>query len=488
MPSVALNPTPLLQPVPGTRLVVVANRAPYALASTGAHRRHVGGLVSALEPVLNKRGGVWIASGGDTVRKSLPQKGLAPGAFFQVLQVPITEEEMQGYYHGFANRTLWPLCHLFLGRAVFERGYWRAYQRVNNKFALATIAEIASEDIIWVHDYHLALVPALLRAEGVTRPIGFFWHIPFPPAELWESLPWAADLLEGMLGADLIGFHTPFYVSNFLEAVARLTPFSVDASHGVVHLPGRRAQVVAMPVGVDSVFYKEVGSQASTLARARRLRRALRASQVILAVDRLDYTKGVAERLRAIEHLLEHYPRYRGRIAFVQIAVPSRSQVEEYRRFKREVDEMVGRINGRFARAGWFPVHYFYRSFTPHDLAAFYRAADIALVTPLRDGLNLVAGEFIAANFDGEGVLLLSRFAGIATYMPDAVIVNPYDYEGCAEALHQALSMDREERILHVRRLQTWLTQWDVHRWASTFLGILASSMTLDATAVQGAL
>ncbi|GBD11090.1 Trehalose-6-phosphate synthase [bacterium HR23] len=473
---------------PTGRLLVVSNRAPYTLTPGGKPVRHVGGLVSALEPVLRERGGVWVAAGSEGNTLGPLHKTPAGGPSLTLLSVPLSEEDVQGYYHGFANRTLWPLCHFFLGRTAFEQDYWRAYNRVNRKFAQAILAEGKEGDTVWVHDYHLALVPSLLRKEGFAQPIGFFWHIPFPPAELWEALPWARDLLEGMLGADLIGFHTPAYVANFLDAVEQSTSFGVERSSGVVHLPGRRAQVVALPVGVDTPFYHQAGSHPATLARAKRLRQTLRASQVILAVDRLDYTKGLPQRLRTIEHLLERHPRYRGRIAFVQIAVPSRSQAEEYRRFKREVDELVGSINGRFARAGWFPIHYFYRSFTPHDLAVYYRAADIALVTPLRDGLNLVAGEYVAANSGGEGVLILSQFAGIATYLPDAFIVNPYDYEQCAEVLHQALSMSKEERALHIRRLQAWLTQWDVHRWASTFLSTLVSSTPSADTAVPVAL
>lgn len=478
------TPHPLVLPERANayRLIVVANRAPYSLASRRNPMRYVGGLVSALEPVLKEQGGVWIAAGGEVA--SPLKKVQAPTGPFWILHVPLSDEDLHGYYHGFANRTLWPLCHFFPGRTAFEQDYWHAYKRVNRKFAQVILSETGPTDIIWVHDYHLALVPSLLRKEGLSQPIGFFWHIPFPPPELWETLPWAVDLIEGMLGADVLGFHTSGYASNFLETVSRLGLYRVDHHQGKVYLPGRLARVIVAPVGVDIAFYRSTGSHPATLARARRLRRALRASQVILSVDRLDYSKGLLQRLRTIEHLLERYPRYRGRIAFVQVAVPSRSRVEEYQHLKREVDERVGSINGRFARAGWFPVHYFYRSFSPHDLAVLYRAADIALVTPLRDGLNLVAGEYVATNMHGQGMLILSRFAGIATYLRDALIVNPYDVEECVSALHEALTTSPAQRAEHLGRLQASL--WDVHQWAATFLSTLTPSLPFAATA-QGA-
>jgi alpha,alpha-trehalose-phosphate synthase [UDP-forming] len=441
-------------------LIVVSNRLP---PSAGA-----GGLVTALEPVLRAYRGVWIGwDGGRSQGWIPPPEELG----YRLLPVPLREREVEHYYHGFANRTLWPLCHCFITRTELRHDFWAAYRRVNERFAEAVQGQAEGHELIWVHDYHLMLLPALLRERGLAGPSCFFLHTPFPPYELFRILPWRRELLEGLLGADLVAFHTRGYGDNFRECVRKILGCPIEGED--VRFRGRRVRVRAAPISIDAAYFERLGRRPETFLRLRRLAHHLEGCQVVLGVDRLDYSKGIPERLVAIERLLERYPEHRHRLAFIQVAVPSRTRVANYRVMKRQIDEMVGRLNGRFTDGSWLPVRYLYR-YVPHEtLCAYYALADVALVTPLRDGMNLVAKEYVACHGEEGGVLVLSEFAGAADELSGAVRVNPYDTEGVAAALHQALSMSATEKRQRMAAMKQYLRTHDVAGWAAGLLSEL---------------
>jgi alpha,alpha-trehalose-phosphate synthase [UDP-forming] len=421
-----------------------------------------------MDPVLRSYRGVWLGWDGGGAQGWIPPPAEAP---YRLVPVSLREREVDLYYHGFANRTLWPLCHSFVGRTEIRQDFWHAYQRVNRAFADQVLAVAAPHDIVWVHDYHLMLVPALLREAGFQGPICFFLHTPFPAYEIFRVLPWRRELLGGLLGADLVAFHTPSYGENFLESVRKVLECPVTETG--VRLRGRRVQVRAAPISIDTAYFEQLGTSPETLQRMRRLTQGLGGCQVILGVDRLDYTKGIPERLSAVERLLEKHPEYHHRLVFIQVAVPSRTRLQSYREMKRQIEEMVGRINGRFSEGSWVPVRYLYR-FVPHEtLCAYYVLADVALVTPLRDGMNLVAKEYVACHPEEGGVLVLSELAGAAEELTGAVRVNPYDVEAVADALHLALSLGAEEKRRRLAAMKRHLRRHDVARWATGLLSAL---------------
>ena len=381
--------------------------------------------------------------------------------------VALTDTEVTRYYHGFSNRTLWPLFHSLPERARFDQRDWETYERVNARFAEASTERLdptqPDDNLVWVHDYQLMRTPTRIRALRPEARIAFFLHIPFPPPDLFRLLPWDRELLLGVLGADLVGFHVAGYARNFLECVDRLLGARVDHERALVELGSRTIRVGAFPLGIDFAQYQRLAEEAAPASRASRER-------IILGVDRLDYTKGIPNRLRAFERLLELHPEYREQVVLLQIAVPSRSQVAEYQALKREIDEIVGHVNGRFATATWSPIRYLYRSFSPEHLAALYRDADVANITPLRDGMNLIAKEFVAAQVADPGVLVLSQLAGAAERMPEAILVNPHDLDGSAAALHRALSMDEVERRSRMLALRRRERRFDLDAWGDHFL------------------
>nr|MBA2626765.1 trehalose-6-phosphate synthase [Gemmatimonadales bacterium] len=407
----------------GVSLVAYANRLP---VSRGRHgwRASAGGLVSALRPALESRGGAWV--GWDGGAGDVPRR--VEGFDVELVPVALSRREVEDYYHGFANRTLWPLLHGLIEQPVFERRWWTAYRDVNERFAAV---EVGSDGLRWVHDYHLMLVPSLLRRAGA-GPIGFFLHVPFPPPEVYARLPWREQVLDGLLGADTVSFHTETYRDNFVRTCARLRD-DVRIEGRTIALAHRRVLTAAHPISIDARTLAEDARSAATERSLRGLRAQFGGRRILLGVDRLDYTKGIIERLRAIELLLEGRPELRGRIAFVQIAVPSRGEIREYREVRRNVEELVGRINGRFTDPGGdVPVHYLYRGIPPERLLAYYRLADVCLVTPLADGMNLVAKEFVTAQAacGGSGALVLSEFTGAAVELGDALPCNPFDVVG----------------------------------------------------------
>jgi len=444
---------------------IVSNRLPVTLqrsASGLEQRRSSGGLVSALEPVLSRRGGRWVGWPGLKLRRGESLE--VPGATFEMVPVELSTNEVQRYYHGFSNQTLWPLFHCFPSRARFEQRDWEVYDEINARFAQVAAEGATRDELIWIHDYHLTTAPLHLRRRVPDARIAFFLHVPFPPLDVFRTLPWSRDVLHGMLASDLIGFHVRAYARNFLDCVQRLLSARVDPQSGLIEHGERTVQVTAFPIGIDYRSFEQRATNAPSDPQLRRQR-------LVLGIDRLDYTKGIPQRLQAFERLLELHPEHRERVVMLQIAVPSRDQVSEYQALKREIDELVGRINGRFATATWSPIRYLYRSVSQGRLAELYREADVALVTPLRDGMNLVAKEFVASQVGDPGVLVLSQMAGAAETMREALIVNPLNREGTAEELHRALTMEEPERRSRMVALQQREREQNVHHWVDGLLG-----------------
>lgn len=416
------------------------------------------------------KGGVWIASrdkdGTEPVRQLYPEDDPA----IVVRRIGLSADEMQRFYYGMANRVLWPVSHYMVHHLDLDVGFMDVYRNVNLRFAEAVVEEHAEGDHIWIQDYHLMLAPDYIRQVLPEATIAHFWHIPWPAMEVFRILPWARELLRGLLGCDLIGFHVEEYVENFLESARVLLGARVEGN--VIHWEGRRVRVEAHPIGIDTAGFRRMATHAEE--EAERLREEAGTDHIVVGVDRLDYTKGIRSRLRAFEHFLEQHPEYHRRVTFFQIATPSRTEVESYRQLKREVDEMVGRINGAYAREGWTPVHYRYRAYTQVELCTYYRAADVAFITPIRDGMNLVTQEFIAVT--ERGVLVVSELTGAAYLLSEALHVNPFDAESLVTTLREAIEMPPDERVQRLRRLKQTVSRLDVHNWARGFLDSLAGA------------
>jgi alpha,alpha-trehalose-phosphate synthase [UDP-forming]/trehalose-phosphatase len=445
-------------PPKATRLLVVSNRTP---PSTTGRQRSVGGLVSALEPALQSHEGMWLGwSGGETDgdrKLTIDDTALPVRASFE-----FPPEWREHYYGGFCNRALWPLFHGLPGRVRYSDQDWRLYVAANAEFARHAHDLVTPDGTVWMHDYHLLLAGQALRGRGFRGPIGLFLHIPFPQSDLFDTLPWADEIITAMLEFDLVGFHTEQWADNFRSCVQ---------VRGHTLMP----EVGVLPIGVDPLsFQVETGDIDRDIAG---LSDALGERKLLLGVDRLDYAKGIPERLLAFERLLESSSAWRGKVTFVQVSVPSRAEVPEYAELRQHVEKLVGRINGRFGEADWVPVRYLYRSYDHRVLAQLYRLADVALVTPLRDGLNLVAKEFVVAQDSSDpGVLVLSRFAGAAAELSDAVITNPFHPDGLAGDIDRALRMESAERKRRHALLLETLANKTPQRWASAFIDRLVST------------
>lgn len=464
------------------KLILVSNREPYVIkrgSGGGVQTQRIdSGLIGALAPAMGAVGGHWISWSGfereaPKQGEALPERLTVPigDKTCALRRIPLTERESSLYYYGFASRTIWPLMHLHLGRVQFDPEAWRAYKRVNQRFADAVLEVYEAGDRIWIHDFHLALVPAMLRAARPEAVIGFSWHIPWAPPDALRTLPWVNELVEGVLGADHIGMALPRYGRHLLAAARELGGAQVAEAPdgtGSVTVGGRQVRVGVYPTGCDFTRWSE-RARAARGGRAVRLRRNLVADKLALSVDRLDNTRGVVERLRSIERFFDRYPSWRGRLVFCQIAVPSRTRVEEYRDMKRDVDALVDKINARFAQGSWLPIRYCYRSFEPEDLAVYYAAADVGLVTPLADGVSFVPFEYCASRTRDDGALILSTLAGAADALPDALSVNPYDEEAVAGTLHAALEMRPEETRARMIALRQRCQRDDVYGWLKGF-------------------
>jgi trehalose 6-phosphate synthase len=430
--------------------------------------------VSALRPALEARGGAWI--GWDGGASELPRR--VEGLEVELCPLELDRPTLAGYYHGFSNRTLWPLLHGLVEQSLFERRWWDPYTSANERFAGAALDQVRRRGgaLLWVHDYHLMLVPTLLRPHAGESPIGFFLHVPFPAPELFARLPWRERLIDGLLGADVIAFHTEEYRDNFARSCLRMRR-EVTYDEGRLRLPdGRTVVTAAHPISIDADALARDARTPAVERSLATLRRQFANRRVLLGVDRLDYTKGILERLHAIELLLEQQPRLRRTLAVIQIAVPSRGEVREYRELRRQVEAEVGRINGRFTEpAADVPVHYLFRGVRHDRLLAYYRLADVCLLTPLRDGMNLVAKEFVVAQdaTDGAGALVLSEFTGAAEELREALSCNPFDVEGLAATIELALALDEEDRRQRLARMATTVHDHDVFAWAQQEISAL---------------
>jgi len=461
-----------------SRTIIVSNRLP-----TKAHRTEEGleftpsegGLATGLGSIYRADGNIWIGWPGLVVDEPEEQQHVIEQLQEDSMRpVFLTETEIRDFYEGFSNETLWPTFHYFSQYAVFDQHQWEAYVTVNEKFCQAVLQEAGPEDTIWVHDYQLLLLPEMLRRARPDSSIGFFLHIPFPSHEIIRAMPWREQLLRGMLGADLIGFHTYGYMRHFLSAVSNLLGYS--SQNGMIEAGSRSVLVDAFPMGIDYAKYAELAASEAAIQSEKVYREALGNVHVILSIDRLDYTKGIAQRLRAYELMLQRYPEWREQVILFMLVVPSRDQVEKYKELKEEIDELVGRITSTYRTLSWNPVQYFYRSFPIEDLAGLYRLAEVALVTPMRDGMNLVAKEFIACKADKPGVLILSERAGAARELSDAIIINPSDMQQVAEAMHEALIMPEQEQLQRMASMQALVQQYNVHHWVQLFMDRLAYS------------
>jgi trehalose 6-phosphate synthase len=457
-------------------LVVVANRLPVDRTvgddGVSSWRRSPGGLVSALEPVMRANSGAWIGWPGDT--------GNVPPAFVDegltLVPVALSEEEVAEFYEGFSNDTLWPLYHDLVAKPSFHREWWESYVRVNQRFADAAAKFAAEDATVWVQDYQLQLVPAMLRELRPDLRIGFYLHIPFPPAELFSQLPWRRQILEGLLGADLVGFQLAGAAQNFIRLVRQRVGHKTHRD--AVYLPdGRIVMAKAFPISIDTAGFEELARSEPVTARSKQIREDLGNPQkVFLGIDRLDYTKGIYARLRAFGELLADGHLSVEDVVFVQVATPSRERVDQYRQLRDDIERLVGNINGDHGRIGRPAISYLHASFPREEMAALYRAADIMVITPFRDGMNLVAKEYVACRYEDDGALVLSEFAGASNELRQAYLVNPYDINGMKATMLQAYRADGRDLSRRMRAMRKTVSENDVSHWASTFLDQLSGA------------
>ena len=472
----------LNQHLHGEKIIILANREPYIhqRASNGQIeiQHPASGLVTALEPVMRACSGVWVAHGsGSADRETVDQHdhvSVPPGEeSYRIRRVWLSEEEQQGYYYGFSNEGLWPLCHVAHARPVFRAVDWRQYQAVNQKFADAVCSEVDSEDpIILVQDYHFALAPAMIRRRLPSATIIVFWHIPWPNAERMGICPWRNELLHGLLGSSILGFHTQLHCNNFLDSVDRYLETRIDRENNAVVMRGQRTLVRPYPIALEWPNHWVETAPSPEECRTQVWRDfGLKPDALLgVGVDRLDYTKGIEERLLAVERLLERYPQFRGRFTFAQLAAPSRTKIERYKDLNETLEKLAVRINQRFGKDDYLPILLLRSHHEPPEVFRFFRAADLCYVSSLHDGMNLVAKEFVAARSDFRGVLVLSEFTGAARELTEALIVNPYDLEASSEALATSLLMSAEEQQDRMRSMRSLIAQFNVYRWAGKML------------------
>jgi trehalose 6-phosphate synthase len=468
------------------RVINVSNRLPILIrkyAGGARVERSSGGLATALEAGWRDQPGVWIGwagtSPGQHVESLLTRA--SRNRSYTLRAVSLTEEEIAKFYSGFANEIIWPLFHDMPSRCNFDPEYWEIYQQVNRKFGNVVAETAREDDFVWVHDYHLMLTADAMRRAGVRASMGFFLHIPFPSPDIFEKLPWKKPILKSLLEFDVVGFQSDHDRSNFVSCLQRFFP-EVTAerdgnSHIRVSLEGRRTVVGTFPIGIDFDEFAEQAARPEIAEHSAEIRRRLSGDVLVLGVDRLDYTKGIPERLKSFRLLLRRSPELRGHITLVQVVVPSREEIPNYKHLRREVELLVSQTNGEFTQPGWVPVHYIHRNLGRDELLAYYRAADIGLVTPMKDGMNLVAKEFCAAQLDERGVLIVSEFAGAGPELRyGAILVNPNDFSEVAQALHDAALMSAEEKRNRMRLLRQIVKDHNVHRWIRSFLQAVTSS------------
>lgn len=468
------------------RLVVVSNRLPIVVERNGTGalvRPSSGGLVSALSPIMRRHGGLWIGWPGTVgtdlsfCESVLSDYGAQAG--YGLVPIAMSKSDVEGFYQGFSNEIIWPLFHDLQGRCNFVPEYWTRYVAIRHAFADAVLRHVRPGDFVWVQDYHLMGMGLRLRERGLRNPIAFFLHIPFPPPDIFCKLPWRQDVLDSLLRHDLIGFQTPRDVENFLDCVRKLQPSTRILESGGITIcsaGNQQSRVGAFPIGIDYERVAGIASSADVVERSRSLRERMPRQQIVLSVDRLDYTKGIPYRLRAFRLALQRYPDLLRNVTMLQVVVPSRENVPEYQELKSQIERLVTQINGEFTCPGWVPIHHVYRNLEDRMLMSYYRAADVGLVTPLKDGMNLIAKEFCASQVDECGALILSEFAGAAVQLGrDALLVNPYDLDGVAETIRRSVKMSPQQRKPAMKRLRSNVKSENVFWWVNRFLDAFGS-------------
>jgi trehalose 6-phosphate synthase/phosphatase len=476
----------ILNPSALERLVIVSNREPYTIKVNNkeiSFEKTPGGLVSALDPILRQRNGLWICWEG--AKKKVAEfddvSFLRDDIDWEAVELPytiqsvaLTENEINHYYYGYANSMLWSLFHYFINSCnFFDEQDWISYHSANQKFANAVIEHTDNTDWVWIQDYHLMLVPKMVRTKAPKRKLAFFLHTPFPSVEVFRVLPKRAVILKGLLGSDLIGFHVPEYVNHFLDAVEQLLPCKdvrVNRENNTITYQGRTIQVAAFPISIDFKQVEDLALTPPIQEEALRLKDTYNVEWLGISVDRLDYSKGILENLEAIRVFFQKYPDHKKRFSFIQIAAPTRTEVPEYQRLKEEIEQAVGRINGELAQDNWVPIHYFYRSFPMDAVLPYFMVADVAMITPLRDGMNLVVKEYCTAKTDLRDVLLLSEFTGASAELTEALHINPFDVEQVADTLYEALHLPKKIREAKMRALRNTISLHDIHDWIRKFM------------------
>jgi len=466
------------------QMIVVANREPYIHKFAGDAvecLRPASGMAAALDPVMRAAGGVWVGHGsGDADRATVDQSdhvAVPPeDPAYTLRRVWLTKEEEEGYYHGLANEGLWPLCHITFTRPVFQLKHWETYRKVNALFGDAVLEEADDRPtFVFIQDYHFALLPRYLKERNPNLIVAQFWHIPWPNRETFRVFPWKEELLDGLLGNDLLGFHLRYHCQNFIETVDRTIEARIDHEQSEIVRNNKATLVRPFPISID--FDRQAALAVSTEVEQeiKRLKRQLRqcGDLIGIGIERIDYTKGIPERLQAIDRFLERFPEYRERLTYIQIGVPTRGHIPQYRAVDEEIDCLVERINWKWSTSRWRPVIYFKRHFSMVEMAALHRMADFCIVSSLHDGMNLVAKEFVASRLDEDGVLLLSQFAGSALELTDAILFNPFAIEELAEAIHQAVEMPLAERKKRMQRMRSAVQDNNVYRWAGKILSAL---------------
>ncbi len=467
------------------RFLIVSNRLPVVISRQDDDWNIApgsGGLITALEPIMSKEKGLWVGwpGCGDEAPLQDLMAQFEEKHGYRLSVVPLSEEDVEKYYRGFSNETLWPLFHDLLGFCRFSLENWRTYQEVNQRFAQVVVEKASPDELIWVHDYQLALVGQYLREYNVSQTLAYFLHIPFPSPDLFQRLPWKIELIRALMSYDLLGFQTLRDRRNFITTALALLPdtevLSRHRYHTLLRYGKQMVRVGNFPISIDFDEFNGGARSKEVQDAAWYLHENLHGRQLVLGVDRLDYTKGIPERFLAFERALEKYPEMMTNISLLQVVVPSRTLVPDYQNLKETLDQTAGRINARFGSTAWSPIHYVFRSLDRTQLLARYRSSEIALITPLRDGMNLVAKEYCAASVDNNGVLILSEFAGAADQLgKGALLVNPYDIEGTADAIYRAYTMDQSERRHRMSLMRSEVRRNDVHRWLQRFTEAVSS-------------
>lgn len=454
------------------RLVLVSNGEPYKHVFENEELRQkklAGGLTTGLDPLMQEENGIWIAWGrgeADFEVVDHENKIKVPNEQgYTLKRVKLSQAEKDGFYYGFSNEVMWPISHTFISKANYKEEYWQCYQQVNKKYADSIKEELQEEDLVWIHDYHLALVPGFLKS--TSAKISMFWHIPWPAWEAFRTIPWRQEILEGMLASDFLAFHTDLFVYNFLNCAKKIGA-EVNFSTKEIYYQGSKTKIESIPLGIDYQKFNNLAQDEEYLKEASVIKENYKTEKLVFAVDRLDYTKGIEERLEGIERFFEKYPQFKGKVTFVQRVAPSRTGIEEYQSMKERIEKKVAEINGKYQKDQWQPIKYFYGSVPQKELLPYYKAADLGLITASIDGMNLVAKEYLAVQ--DSGVLLLSEFAGAAEYLDNAIKVNPYNVKELAAGIYQGLKMSESEKRQRLKVAQTDLKKYDINWWRDHFL------------------